>query len=380
MVELMLVCQRSSSSGLPVYLERAFAQRGWGVRMADAKSSLLPRIGPLVRSFHFDRNRWYRNREVLEFYTVDAWKRNTALNGRQLDRMGGSSSKILQVGGLYFPHPEFTRLEYHLFTTYTMNLAFRDGISPWVPEPAERDRFVGLETELYGHARHIFVSAGFVKANLVDEYGVPPERVTVVGMGVDDYYLSDAPEEVPAALTGNCLFVGYTFHLKGGADVVRAFQLARERVEGLRLFIIGPEPSPEMTGPGITVVGPVSDRATLLRYYREADLFLMPSRCDSYGFVFLEAMSQGLVCVGSDRNAMPEIISDGETGFIVPAGDHRRLAELIVDFYRSPARKRRMGERAQARVRERHSWSAVVARMEEIMLAPPLPAPTPRPA
>lgn len=365
--DLVIVAQRSSSSGLPGYLERAFAARDSSVRIADAKSLLLPKIGPLVRSFHPDRKRWHRKRDILEFYSVEAWRRNTALNGRLLDRMASPTSTILQVGGLYFPHPAFAQMDYHLFTTYTMKLAFRDGTSPWVPEGGERNEIVALETELYRHARHIFVSAEFVKSNLTAEYGIRPERVTVVGMGVDDYYLAHPPPKPSATPTRTCLFVGYTFHLKGGPEVVQAFGLARERVEGLQLRIVGPEPSAEMTGPGIAVLGEVRDRAALLAHYREADLFLMPSHCDSYGFVFLEAMSQGAVCVGSDRNAMPEIIADGETGFIVPAGDPRRLADVIVRFYRSPALKARMGEAARARVRERHAWTAIAARMGALM-------------
>lgn len=365
--ELALVCQRTSSSGLPVYLERAFADCGWDVRVADAKASLLSSVGTLIRSFHPDRKRWHRRRAVREFYSVEAWERNTQRNGKLLDRIAGDSTSILQVGGLYFPHPDFTRRTYHLFTTYTTELACRDGISPWVPKSHERSHIIALETELYRHARHIFVSASFVKANMVNRYGVEPERVTVVGMGVDDYYL-DHMDDRRAMLTGACLFVGYTFHLKGGPDVVRAFRLARERVDGLRLILVGPDPSPEMAGPDITVVGDVADRARLLQLYRDADLFLMPSLCDSYGFVFLEAMSQGAVCVGSDRNAMPEIIADGATGFIVPAGDYRRLADIIVDFYRSPALKRIMGERAKTRVREQHVWKRIAARMGETML------------
>lgn len=367
MSQLALVCQRDSSSGLPVYLERAFRARGYRVDVVDAMSLPLPRLELLLRSFHPSRKRWSRRREILEFYTIEAWWRNTDLNGRLLDRVWRAGGRVLQVGGLYFPHPDFQQLQCHLFLTYTMRLAFRDGISPWVPEPHERAGVVALETELYRHARHIFVSAEFVRRHLIEDYGVRPQNVTTVGMGVDDFYRAHMPDAPSQRVTKNLLFVGYTFDLKGGPDLLQAFALAREQIPDLRLFVLGPAGWHGLRVPGVQFVGEVKDKWTLLDYYRNADLLCLPSRCDSFGFVFLEAMSQGIVCIGSDLNAMPEIISHGETGFVVRPGDVEGLARCILDFYRAPERKWEMGRRAQARVCDRYVWGKVVQRMDEIM-------------
>ena len=92
-----------------------------------------------------------------------------------------------------------------------------------------------------------------------------------------------------------------------------------------------------------------------------ADLFLLPSRCDSFGFVFLEAMSQGAVCIGSRLNAMPEIIEDGVTGFIVEPGDDGELARQIVNFYRTPGLRASFGRSAIERVHDRFTWPQVGA-------------------
>jgi glycosyltransferase involved in cell wall biosynthesis len=121
---------------------------------------------------------------------------------------------------------------------------------------------------------------------------------------------------------------------------------------------------------GVLYVGPVSDRETLLAYYRSADLFLLPSRCDSFGFVFLEAMTQGLICVGSRMNAMPEIIAEGETGYLVEPGDFEGLAEVIIRCYQRPELRVEMGRRAADRVVEKFSWPRVVAEMQSVMFQP----------
>jgi alpha-maltose-1-phosphate synthase len=366
---VVLVCQRASSSGLPGYLESAFAGQGRVVTVADASIGLVRRGWSILRTAHPSRARWYRRRELYDYYSVAAWKRNTRINGRLVDRALMRGGKILQVGGLYAPHPRFRELEYYLFFTYTMKLAEADGYSPWIVPLAERQAFISLETDLYRHAAHIFVAADFVKQNLVSEYSVPPDRISVVGMGVNDWYAAHMGEW-PRPISRRCLFVGFTWALKGGPDVIRAFQLARQQIPDLELTIIGPKPSEDMDVPGVTVLGEVLDKGVLLRHYRSSDLFILPSRCDSFGFVFLEAMSQGLVCIGSRLNAMPEIIEDGRTGFIVEPGNAEQIAELIVDTYRNPARMREMGERARDRVVQRFTWNRVADAVGRVLFTP----------
>lgn len=377
MTQLLIVTQRQSSSGLPIYLEQEFQAQGWETSMLDWFASKSVVVAGLLRSIQPTKQRWHDKRERTEFYSLAAWDRNTRRNGQLLDRAIRPGAKILQIGGLYAPHPLFHEMEYYLFFTYTMKLAFQDGISPWVTSLDERDRFVEREAALYRHARHIFVSAAFVKRHLVSEYGVDASNVTVVGMGVNDFYLRH-PSAPSAASKRHCLFAGFTWELKGGPDVIAAFALARKELPDLRLTIVGPLPKPGMKAAGVSLVGPVRDRQAMLEHYRSADLFLLPSRCDSFGFVFLEAMSQGLVCVGSTLNAMPEIIEHGVSGFTCEPGDVEGLARTIVDFYRRPGTERqRMGAAAIARLNERYTWNATVEAMSRVMMTGQAPAISP---
>ncbi len=357
---LLLISQRGSSSGLPEHLAQGFRGSGYEVDVVDAHSLRLRRFLSAVRTFTPSKKKWHRMREMDQFYSVEAWLRNTYVNGKLLDQRLTPGDKILQVGGLYYPHPRFRELQYFLFFTYTMKLALKDGYSPWIVEAEDVGVFIKMETELYRHAQHIFVSAQFVKDNLVSEYRIASTDITVVGMGVDEFYTKNMQRAASPELTRKCLFVGFTWELKGGPDVIRAFAQAREAIPDIELLIVGPPPSVDMRGPGVKAMGPIRDRASLLKLYRDADLFLLPSRCDSWGFVFLEAMTQGVVCVGSTLNAMPEIIEDGVTGYLAAPGDHEQLAQLIVDFYQNPRRKGMMGAAARSRVSERFTWPHVI--------------------
>lgn len=93
----------------------------------------------------------------------------------------------------------------------------------------------------------------------------------------------------------------------------------------------------------------------LAALYREADAFAMPSTGEGFGLVFLEAMRAGLPCVALADTAPAEIVVDGETGLLVPAGDVPALAAALQRLAEDPHLARRLG--AAGRDRERHTFS-----------------------
>lgn len=355
-----MVCQPGHNSGLPGYLRAGFEAAGERVAFVDARARWVDRAWPAALAFHPDKQTWLRRRWEKGLYSAGAWQRNTRRNGALLEAL--RPEKILQIGPNYFPHPDFRSREYFLYITYPLRCSLRDGVKPWIPPRSEMEAVIALESELFRHAKHIFANATYVRDSLVNEYGAAADRVSVVGMGVDDFFLKNLPPEVPAKLTKNLLFVGWDFGLKGGEYLLKAFELARERVPDVRLTIVGPPAGVAL--PGVTWAGRAS-RTQLLEHYRSADLFVLPSLCDSFGFVFLEAMSQGLPCVGTTMNAMPDII--GDSGYVVPPRDARALADAITEFYKSPELRLQLGTRALARVRERFTWAGVIGRMAGVM-------------
>ncbi len=72
------------------------------------------------------------------------------------------------------------------------------------------------------------------------------------------------------------------------------------------------------------------DEADLQAAYKTAAIFVMPSKNEGFGIVFLEAMRNGVPCVGGNHGGVPEVISNGETGFLVNFGDVDSLANIII--------------------------------------------------
>jgi glycosyltransferase involved in cell wall biosynthesis len=81
--------------------------------------------------------------------------------------------------------------------------------------------------------------------------------------------------------------------------------------------------------------------------------------------VFLEAMSCGLPCIGSTVDAMPELIEDGTTGYVVAPGDAEALAERMTRVISDPALAKRLGSAGAERLRARFTWPDVGRRILE---------------
>lgn len=103
--------------------------------------------------------------------------------------------------------------------------------------------------------------------------------------------------------------------------------------------------------------------------YREADAFVLACRRDKDGDmdglpnVLLEAQSQGLPCVASGISAIPELISDAETGLLVPPEDPHALAVALNHVILDPSLRQRLGLAGAARVRQRFEMSTGIAEL-----------------
>jgi glycosyltransferase involved in cell wall biosynthesis len=97
------------------------------------------------------------------------------------------------------------------------------------------------------------------------------------------------------------------------------------------------------------------------RIYHEADVFALPTHREGFPNTLLEAMAAGLPCVACPVGAVPEMLEDG-CGESVPVGDALALRESLRRLAADPERCALLGRRARARVAERYSAAAVMAR------------------
>ncbi len=117
--------------------------------------------------------------------------------------------------------------------------------------------------------------------------------------------------------TPRLLFVSVRFFTKGGRELLEAFTQLRKKMD-LELTIVSdvPEAWQKKYSDGITYLPPTVPRKTLIEeHFASADAFVLPSYMDTFGMVFLEAMSAGVPIVSTNVFAIPEIV--GKAGKII---------------------------------------------------------------
>ena len=117
------------------------------------------------------------------------------------------------------------------------------------------------------------------------------------------------------------------------------------------------------------------DDSALSKAYAEAAVFALPVRTtvgngsggEGFGLVFLEAAAAGLPVVAGDGGAIPEVVRDGETGFLIDPAAPDAVADAIVRLLRDPALAQKMGEAARRRAFEEFSYDAFRTRIGDLI-------------
>jgi glycosyltransferase involved in cell wall biosynthesis len=215
--------------------------------------------------------------------------------------------------------------------------------------------------------------AAFVK----DAAGARPARVVTINYGLEpDGPAPLAREEARRrlGLCGDGPIVGVTARLvaqKGVDLLLDAFGAVAAAVPDTRLCVVGDGPlrdALERQAGRLGLAGRVRFTGWLAHagaLMPACDLMVVPSRFEGFGLVALEAMAARRPIVAARVDALAEIVADGTTGRLVPAGDAPALAAAVIELLRDPARARSMGEAGYARLVERFS----VGRMADQTLA-----------
>lgn len=137
-------------------------------------------------------------------------------------------------------------------------------------------------------------------------------------------------------------------------DVVRVFAGVRKELKS-KLILVGDGPDSDAAQReverlgvkrDVRFFGRVDDVADLLR---SADLFLLPSETESFGLAALEAMACGVPVVASRAGGIPEVVVDGETGYLAPVGDVALMTDRALTALRDPAHLEKLRRGAVAR-------------------------------
>ena len=108
----------------------------------------------------------------------------------------------------------------------------------------------------------------------------------------------------------------------------------------------------------VRFVGLRHDLPDVLRLF---NVFLLSSFTEGISITLLEAMANGLPTVVTDVGGNPEVVIDGETGYLVPLGEDKEMAARILTFLDNPEKAREMGTNGMQRVDKSFSFSSMMA-------------------
>jgi glycosyltransferase involved in cell wall biosynthesis len=210
--------------------------------------------------------------------------------------------------------------------------------------------------------------------DLAREYGIAPERMRIVGNGINlDVFrpIQGAVREPERLIT----ILSADAPLKGFPYLLDAIAWLRRRRPGVRLTVIG---APGLKSPtkalmrrlalgGVVEFTGKVEAEEIARRYATASVAVVPSLYEGFGFPAGEAMACKVPVVSTRAGGLPEVVGrDGECGLLVEPGSAIALAEAIAALLDDPARRVAMGEAGRRRVERQFTWRRAAERTVEV--------------
>ena len=253
-----------------------------------------------------------------------------------------------------------------LHTTYRLSLPHKP---EWLANPAYLEGHVepaiACENRLMAEAPHILANSRAILADIEATHGVAidRDRVEILPHGVSDLAL-EAPPREPADGGVHLLFVGRLEARKGADALLAVLPGLLADYPALVAHLVGDDAIPvgettlrrryeadNAASPDVLArtrfYGALPREAVLARY-ASCDLFVAPSRYESFGLIFVEAMCFGKPVVAFSVGGAVEIVEDGVNGLLVADGEPERLSQAIARLVADERLRQTLGRNARA--------------------------------
>ncbi|MGO2048464.1 MAG: glycogen synthase [Brachybacterium tyrofermentans] len=372
---------------------------GAGVHVAELTRVLRPSIDVRVRAFGAEREE-----EGTSSYSPPAELEGT---NAALSTLGTDLLMAADCAGadLVHSHTWYANFAGHMASLlhgvpHVLSAHSLEPLRPWKAEQLGGGYRVSsfAERTAYEGAAGVIAVSGGMREDILRAYpSVDPDKVHVVHNGIDIEEWSPNPET--SALTSRgidpdaptIVFVGRITRQKGLPYFLRA---VRELPADCQVVLCAGAPdTPEIAAEVDGLVGELHaergnvhlitemlPRHELTQILTHATTFVCPSVYEPLGIVNLEAMACGTPVVASATGGIPEVVADGETGYLVPleqvtdgtgtpVDPDRYVADLtaaLVRMVSDPERAREMGEASRHRAAEHFSWTSIAERTLEV--------------
>jgi len=209
--------------------------------------------------------------------------------------------------------------------------------------------------------------------------GVPSDRIEVIPSGIDFSPFAQVTEKDflrrEFGFAADDFLVGIVAHLedsKGHRTLIDAARFLKARTPKIKIIIIGSgslelELTEQARGLGVNdLVFFLGFRDDVPRLLASLDAFVMTSNAEGLGTSIMDAMASRLPVVATSVGGIPEVVTDKETGILIPPRHPEDLAEAIGKLYADRAYARKLGKRGFEVVHEKFSAEAMAARIVDL--------------
>jgi glycosyltransferase involved in cell wall biosynthesis len=226
--------------------------------------------------------------------------------------------------------------------------------------------FLRMQGKVARRARRILTPSQASKRDIIKDFGVDPERLQVILLGVDDGFRPPTAPRVPGRILA---MASADAPMKGIATLLEAFAKLRTERDVELVLVTKPVPGGRTEqlierlsiGDSVRFVHGVGD-AELVDLMGSAEIACVPSLYEGFSLPTAELMACETPLVVSRAGAIPEVVGpDGECADLVTPGDVGELETALAALLDDPERRARMGAAGRRRVQELFSWRAVAA-------------------
>jgi glycosyltransferase involved in cell wall biosynthesis len=207
--------------------------------------------------------------------------------------------------------------------------------------------------------------------------GVPARRIRIIYEGMD-LSLYPRREHPRVRRDGEPVFIGTVAHLseeKGLFYLVEAAATIANARSTLRFIIVGDGQCRQALEEQVQYRGLESCFEFMgfvkspAEQFSRFDIFVLPSLSEGLSSAILTAMATSLPVIATDVGGIPELVSNGENGLLVPARDHRALGRAIADLSNNPVKAYQMGQIGRRRMEEHFTLERKILETEQLCVS-----------
>ncbi|MCP3983243.1 MAG: glycosyltransferase family 4 protein [bacterium] len=230
---------------------------------------------------------------------------------------------------------------------------------------------IGMQAFVARRLERVITSSTAGADQIQQDFGVRPERIAMLGNGLDTELFSPDPQVERSETEILCIGRASDPN-KGIRSLVHTLALLPSQVT---LTLVDSPQSEACTwarergcADRLRLAGRVTTDE-LIRLYRRAALVVVPSRFEGFGLPAVEAMACGTPVVTTSAGALPEVVQTGGGGITVAPDDPEALARAITDLLTHPDERHRLGAQARPRIQTAYAWPHIANRTANLYTA-----------